>query len=49
MVDEKYQKYDWLWYQQMLYRELGLKTVWGFGDKMRDYLFEGRRRIRFGR
>ena len=33
---------------QQEYDEYWVKNIWGFGDKMRDYLLEGRRRIRHG-
>ena len=34
---------------QTIYDEYWVKNVWGFGDKMRDYLLEGRRRMPLGR
>ena len=33
--------------QQEVYEGYWVKNAWGFGDKMRDYLFSGQRRIRF--
>ena len=32
--------------EQRLYEEYWVKNIWGFGDKMRDYLLEGRRKMR---
>ena len=32
--------------QQEQYESYWIKNMWGFGDKMRDYLLEGFRRIR---
>lgn len=39
---------DELYAQQEVYEEYWVKNAWGFGDKMRDYLMEGMRRIRYG-
>ena len=36
-----------LWRQQDEYENYWVRNAWGFGDKMRDYLLEGPRRIRF--
>lgn len=38
---------DELYAQQEVYEEYWVKNAWGFGDKMRDYLMSGIRRIRF--
>ena len=37
---------NWLWKEQRFYEKYWIKNVWGFGDKMRDYLLEGPRRMR---
>ena len=39
---------DDLYAQQEVYEEYWVKNAWGFGDKMRDYLMSGMRRIRHG-
>lgn len=39
---------DELYAQQEVYEEYWVKNAWGFGDKMRDYLMSGVRRIRYG-
>lgn len=39
--------YMWLAREQEEYDNYWVKNAWGFGDRMRDYLLEGRRRIRF--
>ena len=36
-----------LWMEQQEYEEYWVRNSWGFGDKMRDYLLEGFRRIRY--
>ena len=35
--------------QQEEYESYWVRNFWGFGDKMRDYLLEGHRRIRHDR
>ena len=35
-----------LWKEQQEYEEYWVRNSWGFGDKMRDYLFEGWRTIK---
>lgn len=37
------------WIMQQEYEEYWVRNVWGFGDKMRDYLLEGKRRMPLGR
>lgn len=37
--------YDFLWKKQQEYDMYWVRNIWGFGDKMRDYLLEGKRRI----
>lgn len=39
---------NWLLSQQEVYEDYWVKNIWGFGDKMRDYLLEGNRRVRYG-
>ncbi|MBP5462431.1 MAG: hypothetical protein J6Y20_09925 [Lachnospiraceae bacterium] len=39
---------NYLQIQQEEYESFWVRNVWGFGDKMRDYLMEGLRRIRHG-
>jgi hypothetical protein len=41
--------YDFLWKKQQEYDTYRVQNIWGFGDKMRDYLLEGKRRIPLGR
>ena len=38
-----------LWLEQQEYEEYWVRNSWGFGDKMRDYLLEGNRRIPYGK
>ena len=34
------------WNDQKEYEEYWVSNVWGFGDRMRDYLLEGHRRMK---
>lgn len=38
--------FNFLWEKQQEYDAYWVRNIWGFGDKMRDYLLEGRRRQR---
>lgn len=36
-----------LWMEQQEYENYWVRNSWGFGDRMRDYLLEGPRRIKY--
>ena len=38
--------FEWLRREQDIYEEYWVRNIWGFGDKMRDYLLEGHRKMR---
>ena len=38
--------YEYHYRKQTEYEAYWVKNLWGFGDRMRDYLLEGHRRIK---